>query len=144
MMLLHYAAGLLGNCSLSMDCSGINSTSHAFVHTALQRQQVPRSQAYKRTWCPLTCSSMFSFVLQPNVELYKDNRSGFSYRIPDSADIDTFRTAIEGLPGQESPEVYGLHPNADLTFRTLQVGWLRPSYLLDALTALGFDTSCMA
>jgi hypothetical protein len=87
---------------------------------------------------------MFFFVLQPNVELYKDNRSGFSYRIPDSADIDTFRTAIEGLPGQESPEVYGLHPNADLTFRTLQVGWLRPSYLLDALTALGFDTSCMA
>jgi dynein heavy chain len=59
--------------------------------------------------------------LQPNIELYRDDRSGFSYRIPDSTDIDTFRAAIEALPGQESPEVYGLHPNADLTFRTLQV-----------------------
>eukprot|EP00879_Flechtneria_rotunda_P023748 GHRR01025141.1.p1 GENE.GHRR01025141.1~~GHRR01025141.1.p1 ORF type:complete len:364 (+),score=99.40 GHRR01025141.1:346-1437(+) len=35
--------------------------------------------------------------------------------------IESFRAAIEGLPNQESPEVYGLHPNADLTFRTLQV-----------------------
>jgi dynein heavy chain len=58
---------------------------------------------------------------QPNVELYRDDRSGFSYRIADTTDIDTFRAAIEALPGQESPEIYGLHPNADLTFRTLQV-----------------------
>ena len=28
---------------------------------------------------------------------------------------------MEVLPGQESPEIFGLHPNADLTFRTLQV-----------------------
>ncbi len=53
--------------------------------------------------------------------MYKDDRSGFSYRVPDSTDIDSFRQAIEQLPGTESPEVYGLHPNADVTFRTLQV-----------------------
>ena len=28
--------------------------------------------------------------------------------------------AIEDLPGEETPEVFGLHANADLTFRTLQ------------------------
>jgi dynein heavy chain len=55
------------------------------------------------------------------VELYRDERSGFSYRVTDSTEIDAFRAAIEALPGQESPEIYGLHPNADLTFRTLQV-----------------------
>lgn len=59
-------------------------------------------------------------LLQPSCELYKDERSGFSYRVPDTTDIDVFRTTIEGLPGQESPEIFGLHPNADLTFRTLQ------------------------
>jgi hypothetical protein len=42
--------------------------------------------------------------------------------VPEGTDIDMFRAAIENLPGQESPEIFGLHPNADLTFRTLQVG----------------------
>jgi len=42
-------------------------------------------------------------------------------RVPDSNDIDTFRQAIELLPGTESPEIFGLHSNADVTFRTLQV-----------------------
>jgi hypothetical protein len=28
--------------------------------------------------------------------------------------------AVEELPAQESPELFGLHANADLTFRTLQ------------------------
>lgn len=70
----------------------------------------------------LTRSAAAACCPQANVELYRDERSGFSYRIPDTSDIDMFRAAIETLPGQESPEIYGLHPNADLTFRTLQVG----------------------
>lgn len=57
----------------------------------------------------------------PMYELYKDDRSGFSYRVPDTNDIDSFRNTIEALPGTESPEIFGLHPNADVTFRTLQV-----------------------
>jgi len=43
------------------------------------------------------------------------------YTVPDTAEISEFRGAIEKLPPQESPEIFGLHPNADLTFRTLQV-----------------------
>jgi len=43
--------------------------------------------------------------------------------VPDGAEVEAFRAAIEALPVQESPEIYGLHPNADLTFRTLQVRW---------------------
>ncbi|PNH08753.1 Dynein gamma chain, flagellar outer arm [Tetrabaena socialis] len=62
-------------------------------------------------------------VLAPNYEVFKDARTndGFSYRVPESADIDAFRSYIETLPGTESPEIFGLHPNADITFRTLQV-----------------------
>lgn len=37
------------------------------------------------------------------------------------AQVEVFREAIEALPPTESPELFGLHPNADLTFRTLQV-----------------------
>lgn len=54
-------------------------------------------------------------------EVYKDERSGFTYCIPDGQDIDVYRAYIDTLPAQESPEIFGLHPNADLTFRTLQV-----------------------
>jgi dynein heavy chain len=43
------------------------------------------------------------------------------YPVPDTRDIDVFRADIEKLPPVDSPEVFGLHPNADLTFRTLQV-----------------------
>lgn len=62
-----------------------------------------------------------SACLKVGYELYTDERSGFSYQVPDGLDIDVFRAYIETLPGQESPEIFGLHPNADLTFRTLQV-----------------------
>ena len=41
--------------------------------------------------------------------------------MPDFKNIDSFRNAIENLPSQDSPEIFGLHSNADLTFRTLQV-----------------------
>ena len=43
------------------------------------------------------------------------------YQVPDFKNIDNFRNAIENLPSQDSPEIFGLHSNADLTFRTLQV-----------------------
>ena len=61
-------------------------------------------------------------MLLRGYELYHDERAGTKYCVPDGVEIEVFRDAIEALPATESPELFGLHPNADLTFRTLQVG----------------------
>ena len=42
--------------------------------------------------------------------------------MPQGSEVEVFRGAIEELPATDSPELFGLHSNADLTFRTLQVG----------------------
>eukprot|EP00217_Crustomastix_stigmatica_P013603 CAMPEP_0183798542 /NCGR_PEP_ID=MMETSP0803_2-20130417/19119_1 /TAXON_ID=195967 /ORGANISM="Crustomastix stigmata, Strain CCMP3273" /LENGTH=4519 /DNA_ID=CAMNT_0026043227 /DNA_START=42 /DNA_END=13598 /DNA_ORIENTATION=- len=54
-------------------------------------------------------------VMEKNFELFP------GYKVPDSNEIGFFRAEIEKLPMGESPEIYGLHPNADLSFRKLQV-----------------------
>ena len=59
-------------------------------------------------------------VLHKNYELYRDEKSGFSYTIPDGNEIEGFRKGIEELPATETPEIFGLHSNADITFRTNQ------------------------
>ena len=53
--------------------------------------------------------------------LEKDKVLYPGYAVPDGKTVEDFRKAIEALPPQDSPEIFGLHPNADLTFRTLQV-----------------------
>ncbi|CAG9462434.1 unnamed protein product [Pedinophyceae sp. YPF-701] len=60
-------------------------------------------------------------VLQPGYELFKDPKSGFQYFIPEGLEVEQYRQYIENLPSQDSPEIFGLHTNADLTFRSLQV-----------------------
>jgi dynein heavy chain len=54
-------------------------------------------------------------VLAKGFELYP------GYKVPESADIAVVRAEIEKLPATESPEIFGMHPNADLTYRTLTV-----------------------
>lgn len=55
----------------------------------------------------------------------------FLYKVPQGADISVFRDYINSLPYVDQPGVFGLHVNADLTFRlqesaymlkTIQVG----------------------
>ncbi|KAI3432720.1 hypothetical protein D9Q98_004263 [Chlorella vulgaris] len=60
-------------------------------------------------------------ALAKGAVLYRNDQSCTTYAVPDGTDVEVFRAAIEELPGQDSPELFGLHSNADLTFRRLQV-----------------------
>ena len=62
-------------------------------------------------------------VLQAGYCIFEDVKDPqkHKYTIPNCLDIEEYREAINLLPGNETPELFGLHKNADLTFRSLQV-----------------------
>ncbi len=60
-------------------------------------------------------------MLERGFVLFNDPTASTPYAIPDATDIDVFRKAIEGLPAQDHPGLFGMHSNADLAFRSLQV-----------------------
>mmetsp|Transcript_2911 Transcript_2911/g.5238 ORF Transcript_2911/g.5238 Transcript_2911/m.5238 type:complete len:1085 (+) Transcript_2911:1-3255(+) len=39
------------------------------------------------------------------------------YRVPQGSEISKFRAEVETLPGVDHPDIFGLHVNADLTYR---------------------------
>lgn len=41
----------------------------------------------------------------------------FNYEIPDTQEHTKFLEYISSMPRKDSPVIFGLHPNADLTFR---------------------------
>ena len=43
------------------------------------------------------------------------------YRIPNFIEMEDFMGYISKFPNIDSPEIIGLHPNADLTFRFKEV-----------------------
>lgn len=68
-----------------------------------------------------TCGENFSF--NPKAPIYKipDN---FVYKVENSAEIGTYHAFLKSMPEIDSPEIFGLHPNADLTFRVKEVNQL--------------------
>merc|ERR1712226_692918 len=75
--------------------------------------------AYATRWlCPDVMKPDFTF--NPSNPL---NRipSDFNYKVLDSPDVQEYRDYSSGFPTIDSPEIIGLHPNADLTFRLKEV-----------------------
>jgi dynein heavy chain len=61
-------------------------------------------------------------ALAPTFSFNPDNPiaripNDFIYSIPDVTDLEDYQRFIQSFPDIDSPEVFGLHPNADLTFR---------------------------
>jgi len=48
---------------------------------------------------------------------FNNYQADYNYKIPEGLDIQTFRSAIETIPPVDSPLIFGLHTNADLTYR---------------------------
>ncbi|ETN06717.1 hypothetical protein PPTG_12758 [Phytophthora nicotianae INRA-310] len=84
-------------------------------------------RAYCDAWFnPTLLGSSFSF--NPEVKLSTGGATSssgqlFNYCLPDSsmAEIEEYQRYIAGFPSVDSPEVFGLHPNADLTYRVKEV-----------------------
>jgi len=62
---------------------------------------------YGQAWLNSRC-------LESGFEFYK------GYKVPVGQDIEVFRKYIETMPQVDNPELFGLHSNADLVFRTAQ------------------------
>lgn len=61
-------------------------------------------------------------IAMPGFNIFKDSTTGAVYSLPDStADLEHIRKSVDELPGTERPELFGLHSNADITFRHIQV-----------------------
>ena len=59
-------------------------------------------------------------ILDPQFKFHE------GYSIPQGVEVDAFRKAIETLPLIDNTNLFGLHPNADIAFRTRQVTYPSP------------------
>merc|ERR1719440_1420985 len=48
---------------------------------------------------------------------FNSYQTDYDYTIPDGLEIQVYRQHIDTIPPVDSPMIFGLHPNADLTYR---------------------------
>ncbi|CAK9062635.1 Dynein axonemal heavy chain 8 (Axonemal beta dynein heavy chain 8) (Ciliary dynein heavy chain 8) [Durusdinium trenchii] len=48
---------------------------------------------------------------------FNNYQSDYNYKIPEGLDIQQYKEAIDTIPSVDSPLIFGLHNNADLTYR---------------------------
>ena len=70
---------------------------------------------------PDTCAEGYTFNPKEPVMPIPGN---FQYRVLGDNELQPFRTFIETFPEIDQPEIFGLHPNAELTFRINEVNAL--------------------
>lgn len=81
---------------------------------------------YVQDWLnPLTCRSTFRFNTSHHgdSESLTTGPSMYDYTTPDRNmwELDDYQKFIEDFPQVDRPEIFGLHPNADLTYRVKEV-----------------------
>ena len=77
---------------------------------------------YMEAWFSAnTLAPTFSF--NPDRPINKSSDT-FQYRIHDYTDVGDYLKFIENFPDIDSPEIFGMHPNADLTFRFKEASFL--------------------
>jgi dynein heavy chain len=55
-------------------------------------------------------------ILQPGY-CFNNSVTDFAYVIPDAQEHNKYMEEISMMPGKDNPPIFGLHPNADLTYR---------------------------
>jgi dynein heavy chain len=63
-----------------------------------------------------TAKWMCEDVFKPSF-CFNNYASDYNYKIPEGLEIQNYRDAIDTIPPVDSPLIFGLHPNADLTYR---------------------------
>jgi dynein heavy chain len=72
-------------------------------------------QMYAEAWLGPTCLAP-TFTFNPDSPVARIPND-FVYRVPQGSELQEYQTYIQEFPEVDSPEIFGLHPNADLTFR---------------------------
>merc|ERR1711871_305747 len=76
-------------------------------------------KTYALNWlCPRLLDNSFTYNPDTPIVPIPDN---FEYTCPDFQDLFKYKAFCSTFPEIDSPEVFGLHPNADLTFRVKEV-----------------------